>query len=387
MNKALILKVLALCLVSALISGIIVYAQSPTGIMTLSGGNYPGSSSYTIFIDNGQIYGKDCFGVILSTDTDLGVVFNAVMAEAAVGDSIFIASGQYGYETGMVIDVANVTVYGSGFGTNLYQVAGSDLDIALDVQVSGVTLHDFWLDGNYNNNQYTNGVKLSSANADYFTMFNCRIWHFDGINLHLSTDNTVFWIHDNYIAESSGNPLGSPVVKFSGSADGKFINNDVGGAANTTNGLVFISTAAYCTFEGNKFYGTNEYYLYVSSPRNCVISNNIIGGGLPYGTGDAIYMVNYAASYGYGNIISGNCFYGSSVGRDGIRLKGSPMANNTVIGNYFCQCTNGVYEVDGTEDYNLIVGNVFDNCTTPLNLQGANTKALANNGCGVADYP
>lgn len=378
-------RVLIIVLIAVIATSAIVKALTDQPF-TINNGVYPGAATYTIWGPDGSgaYNAKNWYGVeVVSGGSDVGAVFNAVMDIAVSGDSIFFPSGSYSYSTTLTIDVANVTVYGTGTGTYLYQIAGSDLAIALDVQTAYVHIHDLWLDGNYAVNSNTCGIKLSSANADYFELYNCHVRHFPTHCLWLSTGNNIFKIHDNYMTESSS----GPAVQLSGSADGKFYFNDVGGCASTTTGVFYVSTGAHIHISNNKFFGSDEYYLFLTTPVNCIISDNIIGGGSPYGDKDCIYIASGVEAYGHGNTISGNTFYGTGNARDGIRLNGAYVGNNTITGNTFRDFTDhGIYEVDATSNWNLAVGNVFSNCTTPILFKGSNSTATANTQ-GVTEYP
>lgn len=383
MNKRLTVKVLGLCLLCSLLSGLAVYAATPTTTFSIFGGNYPGAPSFTVFSDGSNYFAKNSYGVIAYSGTELGEVFNAVMSIANDGASVYITPAEYGYSTTLTVDVDYVTVYGDRMGTRLSQIAGSDLTAAFDIQTIGVTLHDLWVDGNYGENEGdTIGVKLSSADADYFTMFNCRITHFDGTLVALTNNNNVFDIFDNYITESTnGNG-----IFLSGSADGFIHGNSIGGTQGVL-GIIRISTAAHVQITGNKIFGTANYYAYFDTPTCIKFDNNIVGGGVPYGTTYMIYAVCSNANYGYGNSFSGNTILGSDTAINGITLYNTAMNYTKINNNTFKDLTYGVVEYGSLQNFNTVNSNIFRNVTNPLSLGGSDTVASGNTGSGVSDFP
>lgn len=94
MEKKFALKIVALCLLCSLITGIVVHAATPTNIMTLSGGNYPCAFSYTIFTDGTNYFAKNQLGVIDYSGTEADTVLQAAI-DAMDSGKIFLSSGSF----------------------------------------------------------------------------------------------------------------------------------------------------------------------------------------------------------------------------------------------------------------------------------------------------
>lgn len=297
-------------------------------------------------------------------------VLQACIDNGGAGASIGFLGTLTVASDGIDMDTANQTLFGFGWGSQLTQPNGADVDILIDVSASGITHDNFYLEGNYANNTDTIAIKLSHADADYYTLRNCVVTHFPEHLVYLSTNNNVFNIHNNYITESTnGN-----AIFCSGSADGFIHHNSLGGCANATNGILRSSTLGSTNICNNKLFGTAEYYMYLDSAVKCNICNNIIGGSAPMGTKDLIYMVCSAAAYGKYNIIADNILYSDgSDNRYGICLTGSEMLYNDIHDNQLYNFDDAALIELSSADYNQWHDNSCYNCTTPISLYGHNS--------------
>lgn len=130
MNKALFVKVLGLCLACFCVGGFLVYATLPTNIKTLSGGPFPGATSYTICKIGSTLYAQDQNGYIEFTDTELSDLIEDCRDNfiTQAGGTIKILKGNYSYED--TINLAEgahyVTLEGEGEGTRLQYTGSGD---------------------------------------------------------------------------------------------------------------------------------------------------------------------------------------------------------------------------------------------------------------------
>lgn len=116
MKKSLIVKLVALCLIS-LIAGISIgIASTPSTTFTISSGVYPGASSYTVYNIGSNYYAKDQNGVVNYADTDVTSLLDNVIGDLpSYGGDIYFCAGDYG-EDGQYLDIEadNVNFYGAG---------------------------------------------------------------------------------------------------------------------------------------------------------------------------------------------------------------------------------------------------------------------------------
>lgn len=96
MKKSLTLKIVALCFVCSFLTGIVVYASVPSNIMVLSGGVYPGSSSYSVYVVDLTYYAKDQNGVNQFSGASCDDVVNDIVDDLdGSGGTIIFATGTF----------------------------------------------------------------------------------------------------------------------------------------------------------------------------------------------------------------------------------------------------------------------------------------------------
>lgn len=79
--------VIVLCAVCSLVSGALVYAYSPGNYQVISGGIYPGASTYTMFADDGTYYAKNAYGLVSYSGTNATTIINQVMSAMLVSET------------------------------------------------------------------------------------------------------------------------------------------------------------------------------------------------------------------------------------------------------------------------------------------------------------
>lgn len=109
MNKALMLKILGLCLACSLLTGIAVYATAPSNIMTFSGGTFPGAPSYSISKVGSSYYAKNQNGETEFSDAldASNVILDCIEALGTSGGEIRFGKGTYYCYTQLEIDVSD----------------------------------------------------------------------------------------------------------------------------------------------------------------------------------------------------------------------------------------------------------------------------------------
>lgn len=125
MNKTLIIKVIALCFLCSLITGIVVYAATPSTAVTISAGHYPNATSYTIFKDGSTYYAKNSYGAIIYSGTNATTVFQAIFDLNP--DTVLIKEGTYDLNSIEIDSHCHITgegwdtiLDGSGLGNGEY---------------------------------------------------------------------------------------------------------------------------------------------------------------------------------------------------------------------------------------------------------------------------
>lgn len=315
----------------AVSSGSFVYVfanPSPTSTYYAEEGIYPGAPSYTIWRESSTYYAKDANGHIAYQSSNASQVINyALDGLPSVGGTVYLKAGYYYLDSNILITKNGTTLTGDKWAY-LWQSNNANLEcmVVVSTSIYDVRITNLWIEANGNNNVGSIAIRIN-ASCWYITVDHCRILHWDKYGIEILGSTGVINIHDNYItstqyeADSSG-------IRTTGMADSTIHDNQIAGGNHS---CLRIGSGAYLTIVSNKFFASDLYYLYFDSVRDTIIDSNLIGGGSPYPTLDAIYMITYSSSYGYGNIISDNDFYGGQ-GRHAIVLKGL-IGNNTISGN------------------------------------------------------
>jgi len=103
MNKSLAAKVVGVCLIFLLAGVYVGYSASPSLILTISGGVYPGAISYTIYSVNSVYYGKDQNGDNEFSGSDVDVVIQNCI-DMSNGGTIKFALGEYVIDNTLTIN-------------------------------------------------------------------------------------------------------------------------------------------------------------------------------------------------------------------------------------------------------------------------------------------
>jgi hypothetical protein len=111
--------VLALCLLSSLLTYMAVRAASPTITFTLTAGLYPGSPGFTVFYDGTNYFAKNSSGVIAYSDSLLSDVMNLTIDNLKTnGGSIFLSRGSYTIDNYINLS-SKITIKGEGIGQTI----------------------------------------------------------------------------------------------------------------------------------------------------------------------------------------------------------------------------------------------------------------------------
>lgn len=422
MNKALILKVLALCLLSALIGGIAVYASVPTTTLVLSGGNDPGGPSYTVFTDGANYFAKNGLGEIVYSGSDSDVIQDALDD----GGDLYLTAGTYVITTELAVSVDNQKIEGSGKDTIL------SADPTLDDNVLGnsghveyVQVRNLAIDGN--KASQTAGCGILFADVAYSIIDGCYIYDCKEMGIQFYLDGTDTYgnvISNNYVYDCDKDGIklrssynntvtGNTVIDCGATTDYYGIFDSSGGDNIISNNHVFGSgghgicagTAENDIIDGNiASYNTRHGIFLYYNISNSVVSNNICNYNGYNGLGSASqsssgsYHLVFVGNHAEGNTWSGislstNCSFATvtgntlvanvingidiygcnyctisantcngNLGFGGIRLRNTSQ-NNAVIGNTVDGTSGGNYgilEADSA-DYNLIDGNICRN--------------------------
>lgn len=179
MNKALILKVVALCLVCSFLTGIVVYASVPTTTMTLSGGFYPESPDFSIFAEGSTYYAKNGYGTIEESGTGAEVMQYSI---DELGD---LTGGTIAILTSMTIagpidvtDKRNIDFVGSGLYNGTLLTLTTNEDMVFDMTGSRFISFrnlDFKLNSGYSPETVFYFARNSAGDSTGETIFyNCH---------------------------------------------------------------------------------------------------------------------------------------------------------------------------------------------------------------------
>lgn len=146
MNKSLALKIVTLCFICSFLTGLAVYAYTPTGTLVLSGGPYPGGPSYTAYNVGSTCYVKDGNGQVVYSGADPGDVITDALAN---GGQMYISEGTYDLDTPIKIVLDGTYVSGAGWNTLL--TSSNDINIIevdINDNIEGIYVGNLWIEGN-----------------------------------------------------------------------------------------------------------------------------------------------------------------------------------------------------------------------------------------------
>lgn len=429
MNKSIILKIVALCLICFVAGGLIVYASTPTGIMTLSGGVYPGSSSYTVFEDSGTVFAKNDFGVIDYSGSDGGdVISDAISNLGSDGGEIHVI-GNIPCTTPVIIEASNVILTGEGAK---YDVPKSSLEFSgaiNGIEISGSLAWDAIIDiallgdgstlDAINVIGSTYGISFLRVQGVSFMDWNRGIYtekSYHGLISHSyfrdTIDNSCIYLNSTSnanVIEFCGFYSGDPFITIEGTAgshENKIINNWF--EKTTTTGIMLLG--AYHQYIENNYFSGPTYgisasnlpslytdYIFVkdnffySSVLYPIVANDRIRFWKVDGnimTGDYGFYDAEDTQYHLYCTFSNNKFYG--LGDDGTEsciyiLKGFQYC--IIADNIFSTSYNAIYA--DNDMYNCtITGNVFQGLTNYIfQVDGTNSGNIIEGNMGLADNP
>lgn len=245
-NKKVFLAFFSVLLIGMIAGSSLAVALTPTQTFALYGGNYPGATTYTAWASDGQYYVKNQYGVIVYSDTDNGVL----------NDALAILSGS---------DWQTVKVLGDWTITE--QIAITKDFTILDLTEATLTLEDAFDDEMI----YAESIDYIQINGGYI----------DG-NKAGQTVYTplIALIACNYATIQNGvhvNAEGT-CVTVGGSDDAhpatyiKILNNEF---RSSDGDNVYIGySAKYVTIANNFFYAPGDTAIATNGVTGCVISNN-----------------------------------------------------------------------------------------------------------------
>lgn len=265
MNRVLALKIVALCFVCSFLTGIVVYASTPTGIMTFAGGYFPGSSSYTLFEDNGNFYAKNSLGVMSFSDTDFVDLLQSVIDTTPTGE-IRIVPGTYEDIQGVVLK-SNIKILGEDPRTTVL-VCPTDPTgdmfvnngvVTYNVEIAGLTF-----DGNNEENIDTYELVAVNFTSPAYT-----------------NPSYSFHIHDCLFKDWPSRAL---IISRTWYAKGENLVFD-----NTMIGCSVVGRSRYGVFSNIQTYNTEEYGFAFASADSCTLTglssyNDMVGLELAYNT-------------------------------------------------------------------------------------------------------
>lgn len=305
MNKALILKVIGLCLVCSLITGIVVYASTPTNVMTLSGGVFPGSPDYTIYKVGSTYYAKNLNGV---PDYSGAVAEDVINDALANGDSVCLSPGTY--SIGDVIQI-NPDNFFYGFGPTSILSASTSLTELINIDsATNCTVKDMAL---YGNNIVTSAIGYS---CNHHTIDGLYVYHFA-----YGIDTSGFGrVINNYVYNCSSR--GINLDGFTGFCIGNYINTGAG------LGISVTSAGGRCELIGNTVAYVEAQGISITTP---ITSRVIVDSNVVYGAGSQVptFGIEYTGG-GYATISNNQISNCSNTGMTLYNVQTGVISNNII---------------------------------------------------------
>lgn len=414
MQKSFALKIVALCLICSVLTGVAVYAAVPTDLQTISGGNTTSGTEYTIFTDGTNYFAKNALGAIDYSDDDAGTV---ITAAAAGGGGIFLSEGTYTLTNESVIELPSNTYF---YGIPNKSILDVDANpyckwpIHIDNGGSNVHIKGIYIDGN----SETGASALIYGNTvSHITVEDCYLTGFDGHGIFFETSAKNCIIRNNRIITGSryciqirqginclvtGNYLmnnRSPevgnyggIVIWTYSANNTVTNNVIHGGEY---GINFVDGIGGGIADGNSV--KNCYFGIRVTQNNTIVTNNLISNvtiGIDcYAVADYFYYLTIAYNHitqaetvgieiacdngllnRFNKIIGNTIFDPSDDSKKGIivsRSNDTVISENIVSG--YDNSGYGIYVTPGVNsDYNIITNNNVRNNTYDITEDGAN---------------
>lgn len=366
--------VILIALIIGLTVGVLIsYSATPSETYYLSGGINPGAPSYTIFIDSGNYYAKNAHGQIVYDGTNASEIITSAVNALTTGGSIIFSTGTFTITNTIEIPYLAAGTYnirGQGVSTKL-QMNDSVNIIMFNVSCSWVSISDFDLDGNSDENTAGTGIKHNCppTTGSINTLFveRCLIHNFSDYGI---------W----------GSGQANNLTKFLHSNDNVIFYCDKGIYLDNWHYSAYISnTEIYWNDYGLHFEGNQEHHVI-----NCYIWECYQDGIYLYDVENVDFtQVTSSTNENMGfrleicqNITFHNCKTDNN-DQSGSGLESFKIENSTyisVIGGVYKNLA-GVFTQDwglrerGTSDYNMIIGvDASENSVGGILTAGSNTK-------------
>lgn len=234
----------ALILLITLTTAIIVQAQSSLPTVTLTGGVYPGASTYTITSDTGTTYAKTRFGTVAYSSTNASYVFN----------SVYSALSHTSLETVEAIGTFNITAPIALPDYSVSNFEGATFNLAANIAYmftsdevnAGMTRYAKVYGGTYNGQKATYNTASTAGFEGCFRdcWFNdLTIISFDGVGMNLESYDATNKSLANVI---TGCWFGLSPTGTGNAEGGLLIGNDgQGGADNIIDKCLFINNGVF----------------------------------------------------------------------------------------------------------------------------------------------
>lgn len=403
------LSIIVLCLIVALVSSFITYAATPTGIITLSSGVYPGAPSYTVYQVAGVTYAKDQNGYNEFSGTNAGAIIQeALNTLGTAGGRILVTAGQYELTSPILINRSFVSLVGEGFGfgsgstgankgegvTVLYSNSAIDL---IQVNGSGTKLHGIEI---CNLNLYGSGKTNGYAGINTFETDQMHI-----SNIFAANNQYGFYVSRDdasYIRDCTMLWNGYGIYITAGGYITNYLKVTTCEISDNDNYGVWLS-ATHCLIQGCTLVRNGHNIYFYSGIGNRIISN-VVGltsteAGIELRSQEHIIVsenqIFSSGDHGItaftncldGLITENNIYNPSQRGANsgsGIVIQDSSnmtVSNNVVSGDNVTPYKFGIEE-KGTADYNLISVNkiVSGYASGAIQKLGANTIVQNNAG-------
>lgn len=368
MNRKTVVSVLALCLLCAVLGATITYALTPSQVMTLSGGIYPGGPSYTIYELGGTYYGKDQNGYVVLSGSDFPVLVNGLLdLMPSSGGKLFFTAQNFTWTSTSYIDLTghdNIVLEGEVKSL----VTGSNLPT---MYKSGSGYIIYKNEASFANHYVLiTNLKLAGNGIDTRGMYfkNCKRFEILGNSISYINYSAIvldacenIWIDNNDIQSSSTQGLiyslssGSMRITNNIISSGKYAIECLSYAG----GVISGNTIADSSYDGIKVYSNKQI-----SGGFEIVGNQIQDNGLHGINLDTATKVTIT-----GNLIKDN----------GRLVAGSAGVNIKETSNNITVTANVIYdsdEADPTQDYAVAITNSADDITITGNIFGKHASNI-----------
>lgn len=376
LNKKLLVKVAILCLACSLLTGIAVYASTPTTISTISPGNYAGATSYTIFTDGTNIFAKNNLGEVMYSGVDYATVTNnAITALSAdTGGTILLTAGEYEITTSIILK-PGITLRGEGNffsggiiekATILEATADLDEPVIFANNIRQFNIYDLTINGRDDINTGADSRGIKTVDSYVFKFENVEIMDCYGGGIRIE-NCTVFWIDS---CRTQGMSNGDDIYLDDTTADWHIMNCQCG-YGSTTNGILTLDGAGYGEVINNVFYlGTRGIYA------GTAIEVRIIGNRLNDCNKQGLYMGSCTDMIVTGNHIKSNGLDEIAGSRAGIKIASCTdciISDNRIWDDIGTTQQYGIEETDSSDKNIINAVNARDNSVMGILTVGTDT--------------